>query len=191
MKLILLRHGRTRANELRLYCGSSDVPLSEQGRAELEKLKARGIYPDLQGYLKISSGMLRTDETLRLICGAEPDVCMPELREMDFGRFEMHSYEEMKNDADYQAWICDESGMTPTPGGESSCGFRSRVRAAAETIRQDAVVVCHGGVIAALMAYWFPDEGKNMYQWQPEGGCGYLVEFLQDSRAWSSIADAD
>ena len=33
MKLILIRHGKTAANEKHLYCGASDLPLSGGGAA--------------------------------------------------------------------------------------------------------------------------------------------------------------
>ena len=35
MRLILIRHGKTEANEKHLYCGSTDLPLSEAGKAAL------------------------------------------------------------------------------------------------------------------------------------------------------------
>ena len=38
MSIYLIRHGKTEANEKRLYCGSTDLPLSEKGRAELRAM---------------------------------------------------------------------------------------------------------------------------------------------------------
>ena len=35
MIIYLIRHGRTEANEKWLYCGSTDLSLSEKGREEL------------------------------------------------------------------------------------------------------------------------------------------------------------
>ena len=32
MSIYLIRHGKTEANEKHLYCGSTDLPLSEKGR---------------------------------------------------------------------------------------------------------------------------------------------------------------
>lgn len=177
MRLLLLRHGMTNANERHLYCGSSDEPLSDRGRKELIALRKNAVYPDCAGFKKFTSGMRRTDETLRLLLDAAPDARLTGFREMDFGRFEMHSYDELKNDADYQAWITDDSGRTSTPGGESTMEFHARVFAAADALDQDAVLICHGGVIAALMQRWFSHEDKNMYQWQPSFGCGYEVIF--------------
>ena len=42
-EIYLIRHGSTEANERHLYCGASDLPLSERGRRELEVLKP--LYP--------------------------------------------------------------------------------------------------------------------------------------------------
>lgn len=175
MRLVLLRHGRTAANEQHLYCGATDVALSEAGRMQLLQRREHVRYPEAGGLLKITSGMLRTDETLRILYGVEPDLRLSGLREMHFGRFEMHSYEQLKGDADYQKWIMDESGTVSTPGGESTRDFHRRIEAAFEGMRQDALVVCHGGVIAAYMGQLFPQENKNMYQWQPDCGLGYVL----------------
>jgi len=43
MKLILIRHGKTEANEKHLYCGSTDIPLSDGGKAEL--IEKNGVSP--------------------------------------------------------------------------------------------------------------------------------------------------
>ena len=61
MELYLLRHGRTDYNERRLYCGSTDLPLTPGGRAELEELAVRRPLPDF--FLTADTGMLRTRET--------------------------------------------------------------------------------------------------------------------------------
>lgn len=187
MRLLLLRHGRTAANEARLYCGFSDPPLSDRGRAELMELRVQARYPDVHNLLKLTSGMRRTDETLRLLFDAVPDARISEFREMNFGRFEMCSYEELKNDADYQAWIMDATGAVSTPEGESSHGFQRRVRSAAEALCRDTLLVAHGGVIAALMTHWFPEEKRTLYQWQPDFGQGYEVKIESGEHSYRAI----
>lgn len=176
MKLVLLRHGRTPANEAHLYCGHTDVALSAAGREQLIARREQVRYPDAAGLVRITSGMRRTDETLLLLYGMAPDRREPGLREMNFGHFEMRGYEELKGDGDYQRWIMDETGTVPTPGGESAAEFQRRVARAFEALREDALVVCHGGVIAARMGQLFPGRGLNMYQWQPDFGLGYVLE---------------
>ena len=186
MRLILLRHGKTEASVLHLYCGSSDPPLCDAGRAELRWLrKKRRI--DATGLTRISSGMRRTDETLRLLFDAEPDRIEPDLREMDFGVFEMLDYNRLKADAAYQSWIADETGEFAPPGGESAAAFRVRVVATAERLMGDSLIVTHSGVIAALMQHWFPEEGKNRWDWQPEFGCGYEVRLDEEGNSYRAI----
>lgn len=187
MKLVLLRHGMTMANERRLYCGASDLALTAAGRAELLRLRREVSYPDAADLEKITSGMLRSDETLKLLYGVEPDRRMPGFREIHFGSFELKCYEELKGNAQYQAWICDDTGDAAPPGGESANAFRARVFAAVDTLERDALIVCHGGVIAALMARWFPEEGRNLYQWQPGFGLGYVVELGPGARSYTAL----
>lgn len=172
--IYLIRHGKTRANEAHLYCGSTDLPLSEAGKAELVKLHY-GVTPERF----LTSGMRRTNETLRILFGDVPFTPVPEFREVDFGAFEMHSYEELRENADYQRWITGDNEKNVPPGGESGAGMTARVTAAFSALRQlpgDTVLVTHGGVIAAIMAFCFPEENKTRYQWQPAPGHGYVLE---------------
>ena len=67
MTVYLIRHGKTEANEKRLYCGSSDLGLSEKGRAELSQL-----HYDLTNVRFLTSGMKRTNETLNILFGDVP-----------------------------------------------------------------------------------------------------------------------
>ena len=97
---------------------------------------------------------------------------------MDFGRFEMRGYEELKDDPAYQDWITGDNEGKATPGGESGRAMEKRALEAFFDCfppTRDTVIVTHGGVIAAIMARLFPQEGKNRYEWQPRPGRGYAV----------------
>lgn len=174
MKLILQRHGKTAANEELRYCGVTDLPLSESGKAELRALRSN--CPDASGFRIITSGMLRTNETLEILYGRRPDAVEPGFAEINFGSFEMHTHEEFKDDPDYIAWRADTTGDARMPGGESGNEFRARVEAAFAKISEDSLIVCHGGVIAVIMQRLFPEENRQRYEWQPEWGHGYLIE---------------
>ncbi len=171
MRVYLLRHGKTEANEKGLYCGSTDLPLSQAGKAELQSI--RYILGDVTF---ITSGMKRTIETLQLLFGDVPYRVEPRFREMDFGAFEMCGYEDLKNRADYQAWLTGNNEENVPPGGESGLQMKERVLQAFSEIREDACIVVHGGVIAVIMAHLFPEEGKSRYAWQPKNGHGYVIE---------------
>ncbi len=179
MKLILIRHGKTEANEKHLYCGSTDLPLSEGGKSELTERKNTVKYPSIDGFRILTSGMRRCEETLAILFGDIPHDTDTAFREMDFGAFEMRSYEEMKNDPDYIAWITGDNEANVTPGGESGNLMTERVIDGLNCLMDDGrdiLLVTHGGVIAAIMAHLFTMEGKNRYEWQPKPGGGYMID---------------
>lgn len=173
-KLILIRHGLTKANEEHRYCGSSDVPLSPKGIQSLTK-------PDfmLENPRFFTSGMRRTEATLEVLFGPVPHDALPAFREVDFGAFELQTYEKLKERADYRAWLSGDNMKNVPPGGESGQAFTARVLAALpELLKYDGetVLVTHGGVIAAIMAELFPYEEKSRYEWQSPHGHGYIIE---------------
>ncbi len=171
MKLFLLRHGLTEANERRLYYGRTDLPLSEAGRAAL---RACAAPPAVVRYF--TSGLLRTEQTLEILCGSVPHTVLPGLREMDFGTFEMKSYSELKDDPDFRRWCEGDNEANRCPSGESANEVTQRALAALAPILadgSDTLCVTHGGVIAGVLAHWF---GGNRFDWTPQPGCGYCVE---------------
>lgn len=180
-KLHLIRHGATRAYENKLYYGATDVPLSENGLLLLDQYKEDGKYPSPENCRIITSGMLRTEQTLSAIYGDIPHSVMPELAEMNFGAFEMCSYNDLKDDPSFIKWCSGDNMSNVCPGGgESGAIFAARVRkAAAELLKspQDTIAVLHGGVIWAIMSMLFPDCERTIYTWQPVCGKGYTVEF--------------
>ena len=170
MNIYLIRHGKTPANEQRIYCGSTDMSLSEGGIDELKNLSY-----NIKNVRFLTSGMKRTNETLKVLFGDVPFEEDHRFREIDFGVFEMHSYEELKDREDYQQWITGDHEANIPPEGESGRQMMQRVLAAFSEIKEDTVLIAHGGVISAIMQHCFPGEGKHLYQWQPKNGCGYLL----------------
>jgi alpha-ribazole phosphatase len=163
-RVYLLRHGATEANENRLYCGASDLPLSECGRRELARLKAASKYPDGKRLRLYTSGMLRTEQTLQILFGDVPHTAIAEMREINFGAFELRAYEELKKEPEYLDWISGENENKRCPGGESGAEMEARVLAAFGRLLQtegDFLIVSHGGPIAAIMSRLFPGMGKT------------------------------
>ena len=171
MTIYLIRHGKTEANEKHLYCGSTDLPLSNAGKEEL-----RSVHYDIKTVRFLTSGMKRTNETLRILFGDVPYEVDPRFREVDFGIFEMHSYEELKDTPEYQAWLAGDNEINVPPKGESGVQMKARALEAFSEIKEDTCVITHGGVIASIMEYLFPNEGKNRYEWQPKLGSGYVLD---------------
>ena len=170
MTIYLIRHGKTEANEKHLYCGSTDLHLSDMGKAELQNL-----HYEINDVRFITSGMKRTNETLQLLFGDVPYEVDPRFREVSFGIFEMHSYEELKDTPEYQTWLAGDNEANVPPRGESGEQMKTRVLSAFSEIRKDTCIITHGGVIAVIMEHRFPSENKNRYEWQPKPGQGYVV----------------
>ena len=169
--LYLIRHGKTQANLEHRYCGSTDLPMSKEGIEELE-----GLHYSIPAARFLTSGMKRTEETLSLLFGSVAHTQAPAFREVNFGVFEMHTYEELKDRPDYQAWLTGDNMANIPPEGESGNQMTQRVLSALpDLLKEDTVLVTHGGVIAAIMEHLFPEERKSRYQWQPTPGRGYAV----------------
>ena len=184
MEIHLIRHGKTKANEQKLYCGNTDLPLSATGEDELILLKNQGIYPTLADMF-FTSVLLRTEQTLDILFGNVDRIAVPGIAEYHFGLFEMKSCEELKEQDDYQAWITDEAGVVSCPGGESKQQFSKRVIEGYSSILDkalqsggnSALVSCHGGTITCIMEHLMPGQ-KNFYEWKPQPGRGYTLAYI-------------
>lgn len=173
MKLILLRHAETEGSRRDLYYGASDIPALPDSLEELHRTALRGVYPTAERYY--ISGLQRTVQTLRALYGDVPYTVLPELREMDFGDFEMRSYAgDLEHDPQFVAW-CEDAEHRPCPHGESAVQVMARSLRAIQTVLdagEDAVCVIHGGVTAGFMMRWF---GGTRFDWSVAPGTGYQV----------------
>ena len=186
MDVHLIRHGKTKANEQKLYYGQTDIPLLETGIEELVSLKNQGIYPP-PAAMFFTSGLLRTEQTIDILYGNVARIAVPGMAEYHFGLFEMKSYEELKEREDYQAWITDETGVVSCPGGESKKQFKRRIiegyayvlSKILQTGSNSAFVSCHGGTICCIMEFLMPGQ-KNFYEWQPQPARGYTLTYISE-----------
>ena len=179
LNLYLLRHGKTLANENKLYCGFTDLPLSEKGIEELALLKEKIIYPEAEKYF--TSGALRANDTIGILYENKDFEEVKGFFEYNFGDFEMKSYEELKDNKDYINWITDKSLNFKCPGGESKEEYRKRIKEEfvifIKKIKDvnSALVISHGGTIGTILEEFY-DSNKSFYEWQPIYGRGYKLE---------------
>lgn len=181
MKVYLIRHGRTTGNENFLYCGWDDTPLSEGGIEQLKEMVNTKEYPSLFGLKVYTSGLTRTEQTLKIIYGDVEHTVLEDFKEMYFGDFEGKSYEQMKDDEAFQKWCEGDNLANVCPNGESAYQMANRVlNALAKLVEanEDCLIVCHGGPIAAIAMYFFPDDEKEWFNYQPSNGEGYVIEFI-------------
>ena len=81
--LYFIRHGKTKANQLSKYCGSTDLSLSDIGISELKELKKVCNYP--KGDIYFTTAMKRTNETMEIIYPNVKYSIIEGFREYNFG----------------------------------------------------------------------------------------------------------
>ena len=75
MNIYLIRHGKTWANKEHKYIGITDVSVSEEGLLEIRKKCMKSYYPAYNGQIIYTSGLLRTEQTLKQIYGEVSFFC--------------------------------------------------------------------------------------------------------------------
>ncbi len=184
--ITLLRHSLTKENEEARYIGWTDSQLSEKGRQLV--LERKKVYEKRKTFeavdLIITSDLKRAKETAGLLFD-RPFRLEARFKEMNFGIFEGKSYEELKDNPAYQAWL-NALDTYKIPKGESSEDMRLRVlQAFNDLLRQmkieglkNAVIVTHGGVIRHLVQA-YKEEAIDFFEIKTPFVAGYRLKFIQ------------
>lgn len=182
-KIYMIRHAKTQGNFKRRYIGKTDESLCEKGISEL--LKGGRKYTDVD--IVFTSPMKRCIETADLIYQDKIKIQIPNLCECDFGIFENKTYEELKDNPDYQKWI-DSGGKGDIPHGEDSGHFKKRCQMAfadiLEKVYEDnidtAAIIAHGGTFMAILEEYAPEK-QDFYYWQIEN-CGMFELMIRNKK---------
>ncbi len=185
-KIHILRHGFTQANLEGRYIGSTDLPLCEEGRAQLLALRERCEYPRVDRVY--TSPLARAKETAELLYPDRYTEVVDNLRELDFGEFEGRQIHDLEQDPAFREWIASPESAR-TPGGESGEELKQRaIQAIAyifgkmmEMRISSVAVITHGGLIMNLLAAMGLPERK-MVQWTALNGRGYTL--LLTTQMW-------
>jgi broad specificity phosphatase PhoE len=157
-RIYLVRHGETDLTAEDRFAGSTNIPLSADGRRQVKALAERLRSDTLDGIY--ASDMDRTMETAAII--AEPHRCEvqsePGLREIAYGHWEERTRDEIERDFsdEFDAWQEDPLTVGPE-GGESGIQVLARalpvVRRIVRTHRhRSALVVAHKGTNRLLVS---------------------------------------
>jgi probable phosphoglycerate mutase len=162
VRLLLLRHGETRANRARLIQGQDDSPLTPEGidgtLRVADKLRALPLEADrTETYC---SPLPRARETLERIRGHlslnGPVRYDPRLMEIDFGRLTGRPVAEVLP----RIRTHKEQAHLPYPGGESGQDLKARVLAFLDEVAaahpgRHLLVMTHFGVIETTLRHLF------------------------------------
>ena len=132
-QVVLVRHGETEWSASGRHTGTTDVPLTDQGRRQAEALG--GCLKDWSFVLVLASPLRRAAETCRLAGLAASMEARDDLREWDYGEYEGRTTADIRTGRPgWSLW------MDGVPGGETAervgrrgasgrrrrCAFRSR-----------------------------------------------------------------
>ncbi len=155
-RLVLVRHAATEWSGAR-FCGRTDLPLSDAGRAQATHLGERLARSALSVATVRSSPAHRALETAEPLARAFSVALGPDdrLREVDFGLAEGCSFEDVgRRWPRIAAALLAADAAIDWPEGERADEVLARLRPVAselETLEDDAVLVTHGGTIRALL----------------------------------------
>jgi broad specificity phosphatase PhoE len=147
---VLIRHGETEWSLSGQHTGSTDIPLTENGRAQARDAGRR--IEGLSFSLVLSSPLSRALETAQLAGLADEVQTRDELREWDYGDYEGLTSKEIR--VERPDWYLFDDGC---PGGETAeqVGDRvDRVIAEAREAGGDIALFGHGHCLRVLTARW-------------------------------------
>lgn len=186
MKLYLVRHAETSANVRGLYCGVSDLSLTEMGIEQA--LSLAKLFADCHFDQLIYSGLVRTQQTAKVIIGQRQieQQAIAAFDEINFGDWELRHYSEIaKNDREnYRRWCDDWINVAP-PKGEKFSQFKQRVLLAfGELLQghqgQDLLLVLHQGTLRAIMLSLLQMPDIGFWQFNFHQGAYSLIEINHD-----------
>lgn len=149
-RLVLVRHGETEWSRSGLHTGRSDIPLTDLGRRQADRLGVALAGAHFSTVL--SSPLARARETCeRAGFAASLEVC-PDLMEWDYGGYEGRSTDEIRGELPHWSVWTD-----PIPGGETIEAVGARADAVISRLLADAgdaVLFAHGHLLRILTARW-------------------------------------
>ena len=158
-EVVLVRHGETLWSRGGMHTGRTDIPVTEEGRRQSERvgatLRARRFA------VVLTSPLQRAAETCRLAGLGEVAVLREELMEWDYGAYEGRTTAEIR--AEVPGWSLWRDAV---PGGETAADVGRRVDPVIADVRAvegDVALFAHGHVLRVLAARWLglpPTEGR-------------------------------
>jgi probable phosphoglycerate mutase len=150
MSVFAIRHGETEWSLNGRHTGTTDLPLTDNGRRVADLLR-----PALAGHafaLVLVSPLQRARKTCELSGLGDEAVVDPDLVEWNYGKYEGLTPKEIHETA--PGWLIFRDGC---PGGEAPghVGARvDRVIARARGVDGDVALFAHGHVLRVLVARW-------------------------------------
>jgi broad specificity phosphatase PhoE len=150
MELVLVRHGETAWRPDPNHTARTDVPLTDDGRREAERL--RSALAGRRFARVLTSPLQRAAETCRLAGLGDAAETTDALLEWDYGEYEGITTKEIRETR--PGWFLWRDGC---PGGETAADVGARVDPLVGQLAGadgDVAIFSHGHVLRVLTARW-------------------------------------
>lgn len=153
--ILVIRHGETDWNRDRRVMGSEPVELNAEGRDQCER--AGSLLAAFGVTRIVTSPLVRAVETAEILARAlSVDVTSdPDLEEVRFGRWQGLTYDEIRGEPEYRAFMVDPLANR-TPGGETIRDVQQRGLAGLGRVEpgENVLFVSHGDIIRTTLCHF-------------------------------------
>jgi broad specificity phosphatase PhoE len=160
VSVFAIRHGETAWSLSGQHTGTTDIPLTDNGRRLAKRM--RPVLAENEFALFLCSPMQRARETCELAGLSDKAVIDPDLMEWNYGEYEGLTSEQIEEMV--PGWLLFRDGC---PGGETpeQVGARvDRVIARSRAVDGDTALFAHGHVLRVFVARWIglpADSGQH------------------------------
>ena len=187
-KIILVRHGYSTTNASKRYTGQADVPLTDIGRAQAEKI-ADYLFAHEKIDAVYASDLSRAMDTARPTADRFGLTVTPvqALRELAMGIWEGMRFEDVARDYKDVLLLRERDYTYPCPGGESFAELYARVsdaivRLARENEGKCIMLVTHGGGIRTARCMAAGDGPQHAQHYPSAANAAISVYRFKDGR---------
>jgi len=150
VEIWIVRHGETEWSLSGQHTGRTDIPLTEEGRRQAERLAARLARERFA--LVLVSPLARARETARITGFGDVAEVDPDLVEWDYGDYDGRTAAEIRRER--PGWTPWHGGF---PGGETLeevAARADRVVARVRGVDGDVALFAHGHILRVIAARW-------------------------------------
>jgi ribonuclease H / adenosylcobalamin/alpha-ribazole phosphatase len=183
--VVLLRHGDTKLSPELRFSGVADPALSAAGREQARRAAGSALLRDGAFTEVLTSPLARCQETARIVADAlgVSIVVEEDLREMDFGRWEEMTFDEIQDryPEDLRRWT--QSAVTPPTGSsETFAAVVERMGTVAERLAYryagaSVVAVTHITPIKALVAHALGAPPSALFRMELSSACFSRISY--------------
>jgi len=184
-KIYLLRHGEIETGKERRYIGTTDLPLNNNGVAQINRISS--CFSKLKLEKVYCSPLIRCLQTADIILSNQRDklIISKDLMEINMGQWENKTMETIKHDFPqlYESRGKNMADFVP-PEGESFRQLQHRVfpgfTKIIEETSESAMIIAHAGVNRVILTTLLGMPLEELFKLEQPYGCINVLAFQEN-----------